>query len=1164
MHPAWHLPRSFPYSVRDTSDLNLVKVSTGKLRDGKTVDVQPFTRENLDAVATMIAQLRFGPEPAVDYITNQFVDIHRSSGRSHVVGQILTEPETLGQQFKLGVAAAEAQVNKMGNCDRVNALGYRRLQPVFGRRHPVLYHWTVANNHNTVLVGDPRMRKYGERNTVVADGHTVFPMPHTLDQAAYRVQIPAEGEEHHEDLENSWLACDDEMGTSVLPEAISDQRQQQWLKDKRWPKAFGAAVVRKWHASEIRETGAAPDRWQYLFSCKDPSTSYRTPGGGVKSYNRLPLEYVQERNRAFLQIHGEFPQMSSSGNSSGEDSDDMAGGGASGAKRWRVRADIVGDVALEPVTPFTTHVRDVATGRKLAEMYAPGFQGPAPAINQSFPIKNPASPNEVHPDYACDDDAIYCNAHVAIDGLELPEETKDILRDHFPQESRQPGYFALRIAEIRAEYECPIDRRPPPSSTRWQAVRLTHAHRNVAPALKGQYGVVPVDYGNQNVGGMGPAFAGAVIGNRQQKRTYLSRVSEQFDGDLDAANQQFDNYAIQVGTGSRARQIAPWGGGNVAQFLNGNANTDEPAHFISVEIIVHIKDKKGVRRSELMPHLFQIREVPLGEQALLEYGKAYCAARPGIEMDGSAGVVKSEPVEHDVLMADATASGPAAEHAPTDVNHTDGGRPRPLSQATGPLPLVRRPETSSAASSFIVARTLDALQQQFMEQDSRLAIDTALAQFRISWTSLDEAQQDAVWRAARDVPRGASSHRARQEQIQATLLNIQMARRLEELRLLRQTGEMAIDPAQLAQGADRPVTFHDGVTIEAPEDTEDEESLFYRERQQQWSCAQHAANAMIGGPRLLMRHFAAYEAGLSDRQDAIEATMRATGVFAETVCAVLQQAGIATHTFDYVPPVDPGNEQARLAQFTVLDELDTDRLLLQSYITLETEDRRHVGASHYVAFRRVGQEWVLLDSRGEQQDGISPSNYLLTRGATHFTAIWPRNRLVGIQPTAAGASPHHVAARKRHALHSSDEIGVRFDVRHQRWKVEVKGPDGTVQRASVLISKYNGNITDAREAAEAITQQIRNGTYKVPPRRAPPAHTSTRNGVSWRNSTRRWGVGLRGPNGHQTVYVPISKYNGDVDKAREAAEAIAEQISNGTYKDRVRAVPPLTPAPKKG
>ncbi|HVK93608.1 MAG TPA: hypothetical protein VM571_02660, partial [Noviherbaspirillum sp.] len=403
----WDLPSSFRFAVRDTQQKDIVEVfkaSNGRLQNsGRKVEVAPFAKENMDKIAQIIAQLRTKGRPAIEYITNQFVDIHRSSGKSHVVGAILTNEETLHDRFDLDMAAKQGLANKMANCDRANAAS-NRMMSLFDIKDPVLYYWTTEDDHNTCLVGDPRMPKYGEKNTVVVDSYPVFPMPHTLAEASFQVRIPREGEEGHADLE-IWHPRDNaasRFDASDLPAPISDQQQRAWLEERGWPTDFGADVVKAWHDTELRETGEVPDRWEYLFSCKDPSVRYHTGHRDYTSHNKFPLEFVRQRTEAFLQLHKAYPEDSESQSLELE---------LARASRRRVlyepqnaSSDIMprpeSEIYFEHVTPFHTQVKDVKTGELLMDMH--GWQMPVGKINNGFFIKDPRHPDKPHHAYRSD------------------------------------------------------------------------------------------------------------------------------------------------------------------------------------------------------------------------------------------------------------------------------------------------------------------------------------------------------------------------------------------------------------------------------------------------------------------------------------------------------------------------------------------------------------------------------------------------------------------------------------------------------------------------------------------------------------------------------------------------------------------------------------------
>jgi hypothetical protein len=585
------LPSSFRFAVRDTMQNDTVavfKAVNGRLQDsGRKVDIAPFTKANMGQIAQIIERLRTQPRPAIDYITNQFIDVHRSSGRSHVLGAMLTNTETQGDDFDMDIAARQGLANRAGNCDRVNAAANRMIT-LFDIKDPVLFYWTTAGNHNVSLVGDPRMAKYGERNTVVLDPHAVFPMPHTLAEASYEMHVPQQNEPGHADLE-VWhpSAATSRFNPHPLPEAISEAPQRAWLRAKGWPEEYGADVVKAWHDTEMRETGKAPDRWEYLFSCKDPSVRYATGEGAAEAMNHLPAAFARQRVEAFSQLHEQFPETTRPSLAAQE------GGRRRSSARLvatRLGSNALAEasvarnegsaaasstpqtgLSLHHVTPMHTLVTDLQTGEVLMEMY--GSQIPVDKVNHGFPIKDPKKPYAIHPDYVLSSTHPFsCHANVKVKHVELPPETEAIMRSYFPVAAAKPGYFAARAAEIKAEYEEPLNNRTPPSALRWKPKRLTaqECYSQVqAEALVGTFGVVAVDDSEQNVGGMGPSFAGAELKTAAQRRQYIAQTSKG----------AFDDFSMRAGNPNNPREqvrFAPYGGGNLAQFMNGKANARGP------------------------------------------------------------------------------------------------------------------------------------------------------------------------------------------------------------------------------------------------------------------------------------------------------------------------------------------------------------------------------------------------------------------------------------------------------------------------------------------------------------------------------------------------------------------------------------------------------------
>ncbi|MEC4722905.1 hypothetical protein RY831_27480 [Noviherbaspirillum sp. CPCC 100848] len=366
-------------------------------------------------------------------------------------------------------------------------------------------------------------------------------------------------------------------------------------------------------------------------------------------------------------------------------------------------------------------------------------------------------------------------------------------------------------------------------------------------------------------------------------------------------------------------------------------------------------------------------------------------------------------------------------HAPHGDNAAAGKKHR-LTPPSPPPARAPQPDATAGPSSATATWTHAGLRQQAQDNQASTVINRYLEHFQMNWHALSPEQQRAVWNAASHVPQDAPHpEAARQHQVQAALLRIQVPQRMAWLSSLRQDEPLVIDTAHLAQD-NQVATAYAGATVDGPHVDEFGDPHFYLEIQPPgiWSCAAHASRAMVGAPWLSMTEFARHEAavdisrsvpGPGPRPEPTPEHIQATedlqgmqGVHPETVQAVLERMGMPTHSFTSVAISDAdGTLRTDQAQFDFLDTLNTDRLLLQSEITLDD----NTGASHWVALRRDGEQWVLLDSlAGVPQHGVQPSQYLRSQGATHFNAIWPQHRLVA-HPAAHGAEAASEAGSER-------------------------------------------------------------------------------------------------------------------------------------------------------
>lgn len=701
------LPPSFQVAVRETPQPNFVEVfrsAKGRMQNsGRTVEVAPFTEENLNKADQIIAKLRTQKNPNIQYITNQFIDVHRSSGRSHVDGAIQTNAEAQGDPFDLYTAGRQALADKAANCDRANAAA-ACMTSQFDIKDPVLFYWTTENNHNAALIGDPRMAKYGDENTVVLDAHAIFPMAHTLAEAAFQIIPPREGEEGYEDVET--LRFDAKpfprLDASPLPAPITARQRAAWLNDRGWPTRFGADVVQAWHDTELRENGAAPDRWQYLFSCKDPSVRYASNKGDGNAYNRFSLDFTRQRIEALLQMEKAYPEGTDAehdldallpGSPGANDTEIAQASPQPSVPTGEVRPRPETGLAFQHVSPLHTIVTDLHTGEVLMEMR--GSQVPVDKVNHGFPLKNPQNPYTIDAEYVSLEDRFSCHRNVKIGRVELPAETCAIMQHYFPHEAAEPGYFDKRAAEIKAEYEAPLNGDLPPSAIRWRPKRLNAKEcysTAQATALAGSFGVVPVDYNEQNVGRMGPAFAGALIKTAAQRRQYIAQTNK-------AA---FDDFSMRAGDPRKPAEVArfaPYGGGNLAQFMNGKATADDPVHFVAVDVVVHTVNKYGEPRRVVAPHFFQVAEVPKGKQAILDYGDGayfYDGNRPGMST-GVQQTIKTEPADDDAMQLDTPAlpMSPRGGKRPAAPDITPQAAKRQLRSA---VPTLGRMTRSSAGA----------------------------------------------------------------------------------------------------------------------------------------------------------------------------------------------------------------------------------------------------------------------------------------------------------------------------------------------------------------------------------------------------------------------------------------------------------------------------------
>ena len=150
-----------------------------------------------------------------------------------------------------------------------------------------------------------------------------------------------------------------------------------------------------------------------------------------------------------------------------------------------------------------------------------------------------------------------------------------------------------------------------------------------ARLLEGQYGVVLKDYSAKGQpslenGEIVCIFAGAKLTSAKETALYKSAFSDKVLYDYGGDAPGFED--------SSETTWAPYGGGNLAQYLNSSFTPNKKGELkvalaqtnaIMFPVKLNFTDKHGVRRSESMLILLQVAPVLEGKKLKLDYGEGY-------------------------------------------------------------------------------------------------------------------------------------------------------------------------------------------------------------------------------------------------------------------------------------------------------------------------------------------------------------------------------------------------------------------------------------------------------------------------------------------------------------------------------------------------------------
>ena len=297
-------------------------------------------------------------------------------------------------------------------------------------------------------------------------------------------------------------------------------------------------------------------------------------------------------------------------------------------------------------------------------------------LEQVFPIRDPAHPAQVHPDYADPDDPKRCARNVNIQDVQLLKNSKkktpwgskrlatdmtektlwQMLNKHFGndhpyrkqrgQDMQKMFIEALKRA-CQQELQACIAGKTPPSVGSVRVVPVSPEQCDSpqeAQALAGQYGAVLTSYERDRQpslrnGRIVCLFAGARLETEEERAAYFGLLGEEL------ANQAQHDYSAQVrkrGTNKRV-DWAPYGGGNMGQYFNSSFDADgrvdqEQCNACFMPVTFELTARDGGKRQETMMAVIQYREIAEGKQIKLDYGDKYrlqpAAAQP-LEMDAA-------------------------------------------------------------------------------------------------------------------------------------------------------------------------------------------------------------------------------------------------------------------------------------------------------------------------------------------------------------------------------------------------------------------------------------------------------------------------------------------------------------------------------------------------
>jgi hypothetical protein len=276
-------------------------------------------------------------------------------------------------------------------------------------------------------------------------------------------------------------------------------------------------------------------------------------------------------------------------------------------------------------------------------------------LDSVFPIRDPAHPHQVHPDFADLSNPQRC-AFAEIGPIKILKRFERLLyayaKDHFACALSSAELIGQLSQACQAELRATAISEDPPSSRYIEIRRLAleQCQGEGEETLVGEYGGLLRDYASQPSLGRGlilGIFAGAWLQDDGDTEVYRKCLGAAL------ADRVLGDYATNV-QNRRSRKVttwAPYGGGNQTQYYNsvfaknlqGEFKVDEAkTNAVLIPFSVQVLDRHRQERSVNMMMAVQHRAIENGGQIRLNYGAGYSLTMPERKQ---ARPIKIEPLE---------------------------------------------------------------------------------------------------------------------------------------------------------------------------------------------------------------------------------------------------------------------------------------------------------------------------------------------------------------------------------------------------------------------------------------------------------------------------------------------------------------------------------------